>query len=337
MDTRLHSTQSEFFSKKKLEDRLQFLTQFAHAAPSRNNTKPWKLEIKGDKIFIFADFSKRLDVTDPFNRELYISLGAVIANLEIAAEHFQLYYDAYIFTREEVDNLVAVIKFSLYKEPKSTYPVPLFDYIPLRHTARKPYSQSQIDKEDLRYIADSVNWIEQISLYITENNQIKNYLASLTYEAELDQFNNPLFKHEQTHWITNGRKNEGVPLSSFHLSPMSSMLFTISHDYNIGNDKATFDANLVRHSPAVAIIMSDNDEKADWISTGIAFETLALRITALGLSYQPMTSTIEVPHIRHKIRDLIESTKVPQMFLRIGYPEKSTFADSYNHSITVYG
>lgn len=63
------------------------LVHYAIMAPSGHNTQPWKFRIQENTISIFPDFSRRLPVVDPLDRELYISLGCALENLIVAAGH----------------------------------------------------------------------------------------------------------------------------------------------------------------------------------------------------------------------------------------------------------
>jgi hypothetical protein len=73
--SRLHSYQ----------ERLHFLLRFAALAPSSFNTQPWAFRVTGDGVDVFADYSRRLPVVDPDNRELMMSIGAAITNFRVAA------------------------------------------------------------------------------------------------------------------------------------------------------------------------------------------------------------------------------------------------------------
>jgi hypothetical protein len=311
---------NQFYDYEEFEDKLKFIAKFGMYSPSRNNTRPWKIEVRGREIHVYADMSKRLDAVDPYNREMFISLGCVLANIEITAEYYDLSYSTYIFSGKITNNLVAIINFPSNKLPKTQYPVSLFHTIPIRYVNRSNYARLYIKKKDLDYIENSVNWIEGISVYISNNQSTKNYLAELTFQAEQEQFDNTLFRQEMLHWIKTNNKREGLPLNAFHFSPVNNIVFSMYKNYNFGIDKEEFDKELIENSPYIGILMSESDSMEDWVSTGVAFQVLALCATSLGLAYHPMTSILELPYYRNKVRDLIESTKVPQMFFRLGYP-----------------
>jgi hypothetical protein len=65
---------------------LKKLLKSAILAPSGHNSQPWKFELNSQSVKFFPDFSRVRIGVDPDNRELYLSLGAAVANFEVAAE-----------------------------------------------------------------------------------------------------------------------------------------------------------------------------------------------------------------------------------------------------------
>ncbi|HEY3344819.1 MAG TPA: nitroreductase family protein, partial [Anaerolineaceae bacterium] len=68
-----------------MTEQFQEIIRYACLAPSGHNAQPWKFQIQGDTIRLTADDQRRLPVVDPADRELYISLGCALENLQIAA------------------------------------------------------------------------------------------------------------------------------------------------------------------------------------------------------------------------------------------------------------
>src|SRR5262245_1870724 len=56
----------------------------ATAAPSIHNTQPWRFDVHGEQIDVYADRLRQLDVLDPTGREMIISVGAAVLNLRVA-------------------------------------------------------------------------------------------------------------------------------------------------------------------------------------------------------------------------------------------------------------
>ena len=71
-----------------LQNDFHAMVEYASKAPSGHNTQPWFFTLGADAITITPDFSKRLPVVDPDDRELFISLGCAAENLRIAANHY---------------------------------------------------------------------------------------------------------------------------------------------------------------------------------------------------------------------------------------------------------
>ena len=107
------------------------LIEHAIRAPSGHNTQPWRFTLGADCITIAPDFSKRLPVVDPDNRELYISLGCAGENLRIAASH----YGYATTTAIAADGAITIT----LQQQSGIIPNPLFAQIPRRQTNRALY------------------------------------------------------------------------------------------------------------------------------------------------------------------------------------------------------
>src|SRR5262249_448339 len=58
--------------------------------PSHWNTQPWRFESEGQMIRIVVDRQRALTQIDPDGRSLYLSVGAALENLLIAARAYGL-------------------------------------------------------------------------------------------------------------------------------------------------------------------------------------------------------------------------------------------------------
>ena len=70
------------------DEQAAFLLRYAILAPSTHNTQPWKFALVPGGIEVYADYSRRMPVVDPGNRELLMSIGAAVFTLRVAAERF---------------------------------------------------------------------------------------------------------------------------------------------------------------------------------------------------------------------------------------------------------
>src|SRR6266496_1085366 len=92
---------SEFYEIESREEQLHFLLQYAILAPSSHNAQPWQFRITAEGIEVLPDLSRHLPIVDPFDRELWMSIGAAITNLRVAAAHFG-FDTTVLYTAEQI-------------------------------------------------------------------------------------------------------------------------------------------------------------------------------------------------------------------------------------------
>ena len=78
-----------------LQNDFHAMVEYASKAPSGHNTQPWFFTLGADAITITPDFSKRLPVVDPDDRELFISLGCAAENLRFTLNANNLFDQKY--------------------------------------------------------------------------------------------------------------------------------------------------------------------------------------------------------------------------------------------------
>ena len=166
----------EQFEALSEEERLNYLITCAHLAPSTHNTQPWAFKTYPDSnsIEVFLDrgeykiengqtVDKRrvLPASDVVGRQSCISLGCAIANLLVAASHFDLKPN---FTFEEInpeqvkpikspedksERYIKVGKFSLVKKTETTEEIDTFDAIFTRRMNRGKYNPAKTISQEI--------------------------------------------------------------------------------------------------------------------------------------------------------------------------------------------
>jgi hypothetical protein len=84
-DRQAQDTWKSLKRESVMSAQLRELVRSATLAASGHNTQPWKFAIKENAIEIHPDYSRRLPIVDPVDRELWMSLGCVLENLLVAA------------------------------------------------------------------------------------------------------------------------------------------------------------------------------------------------------------------------------------------------------------
>ncbi len=125
---------------------IQGLVRYATLAASGHNTQPWKFVAQQNEIEIHPDYSRRLAVVDPGDRELWISLGCALENLLVAAQAAGYASDVTYPDAAEFIHIRLIAD--------TARGGPLFDAIPLRQNTRSEYDGKLLKKNDLDKIQD---------------------------------------------------------------------------------------------------------------------------------------------------------------------------------------
>ena len=83
-DQQADQTRAAFPKEAAMSAHMREMVRYATLAANAHNTQPWKFVIKDKLIEIHPDYTRRLPVVDPQDRELWISLGCALENLLLA-------------------------------------------------------------------------------------------------------------------------------------------------------------------------------------------------------------------------------------------------------------
>src|SRR3989344_4106508 len=124
-----------FPSNGTFEEKGKFFLRYALLAPSSFNVQPWKFKTTKDRIYIQPDFSRKLSTSDKNNRLMYIAIGCLLKNLEIAANWFGYKVDQKILENGSDPGFEISIAPSVDSEIKRIHP----KYVCQRLSNRYPY------------------------------------------------------------------------------------------------------------------------------------------------------------------------------------------------------
>ena len=303
--------ESSFPVNASSEEKLTFLLNYAVLAPSSHNSQPWKFNVSGDEISVFADKTRWLKVADADQRELHISLGCALENLIIAAEHFGYNCSVSYFPGQK--DLVALVRMRGGSTPRDSR---LFYAITSRHTNRNPYQQSPISDADLKTIS-ILSSDPQVKIFLTDNSSTRKAFLDLVVQANAVQYSDAEFKSELGHWLSQGVMGPtGVQAKMAQLA----VVFL-----DMGPQQTRKDAELINSTPYLGFISTANNDSISSVRAGRAFERFWLAATALGISLHPMSQALEVPETKANLTALLSPgsgnmSQVQQTF-RLGYAE----------------
>ncbi len=294
---------------------LRELIRYATLAASGHNAQPWRFTVKDDAISIHPDYSRRLPVVDPADRELWISLGCALENLLVAARTVGYAAEVTYPDRDEV------IRVRLTAD--TPQPNPLFDAIAQRQNTRSEYDGQPVPIADLDTV-QALPLEPGVALhYLLEPTEIETALAYVN-EGNLQQYADALFVAELIDWLRFNKKaalaaQDGLFARCSGNPEVPAWLGRLFMKLSQPQQQADADAKKLRSSAGAVVITAETDEHAAWVRTGQVYERLALLMTARNIKSALLNQPIEVAELRGQLQSALGLGAAPQLLLRFGY------------------
>jgi hypothetical protein len=308
---------SDFYEQESFGDQMRFLLRYAVLAPSGHNTQPWTFRLTGNGVDVFADYSKRLLIIDPDDRELLMSIGAAITNFRIAAAHFGFETTVLYERQPEDGNAVAAISAIETCRPDESLAT-LFRAIPKRRTNRAPFTDEPIDPRVLSRLCDMTERFPD-TLRLISRHDLKR-VSEMIEEAGRQQMARPAFRAELAEWIrsdddehTDGLRADALGVPQAFAARATWFL----RRYDAGPWQAPKDRRLAESAQALLLVTSEDDQ-VSLLRAGEALEMLLLTIADAGLQYSFLNQPVEVASMRDRLRELAGASLPAQLLIRIG-------------------
>jgi hypothetical protein len=292
------------------------LVRYATLAASSHNTQPWKFKLEPGRISILPDLSRRCPEVDSDDHHLYASLGCAAENLLLAAQAAGLRgHYAY-------DASISGVRVDLEAAPPS--PSALFEAIPSRQCSRAEYDCTELAAEQLRLL-EAAGRGAGVSLLLLTVEKEKEQVAEYVAAGNSAQFADPRWAEEMRRWIRfNAREavraGDGLYGATLGIPSvprwLGKLLMRVAVSAKRQNRK---DAAHIRSSAAIAVFVSEADDKAHWIEAGRCYERLALQAAALDLRTAFINQPVEVPTLRPQFASFLGiGNRRPDLVVRIG-------------------
>ncbi|MBF0485650.1 MAG: hypothetical protein HQL16_03945 [Candidatus Omnitrophica bacterium] len=170
-------------------DEINFLLDQAILAPSGDNWQPWKFILPGNgTIELRIDFDRRLPFWDEDPGTLYLSAGAVIENIRLAAQHIGYALKADYCWSSDNPARVAVLSFQLMTSPSSASDEALFAGISRRVTNRDFYNPFRfVPAETFLKINEIAKTLDGFHLLWITRQQKKDYCKLVHFMMRADR------------------------------------------------------------------------------------------------------------------------------------------------------
>ncbi|MFB3764442.1 MAG: hypothetical protein ACE14P_04245 [Methanotrichaceae archaeon] len=299
--------ESDFPSNGSSEDKLSFLLNYAILAPSSLNAQPWKFNVSGDEIRLFADKTRWLAVSDTDQRELYISQGTALENLLVAADYFGYGYNVTYLSGN--GSLVAIIK--LTSDNGHSQDPKLFKAILAHDTNQNPHDTRKIPESALRAL-QNISDGKDVKLVLASDANTRNEFCNLTVSADQKLYLDPNYKSELGHSLGEGMMG---PTGIQAVLAQLRILFL-----DISADQIRKDADLVNSTPVLGFISSNGNDRISQLKAGQLLERVWLESTSMGINLQPMSQALEVPSTKAKLAKMLPpDSGNPQQVFMLGY------------------
>ncbi len=299
-------------------------TSWIHAAtlaPNGHNAQPWKFLSQGRQITLRADFDRRLAVVDPADRELFISLGAALENLILAAQADGYQPSAEYFPADDPDGLQVTFQNS---HPPAN---PLFAAIPLRQSTRSEYDSQPLPDTELSRLA-AVPAEAGIGMHFYAPGDAMDILVEAVEAADQVQYADNAFLDELITWLRFNtaeatRSLDGLFTRCSGNPTVPRWIGKIFLSLSGPKEMAAQDEKKLRSSPGLVLFTSEQDDRSAWVKCGQTYERFALTATTLGIKTAFMNQPVEVGDIRATLgQSLGLGAAYPQLLARFGYADE---------------
>ena len=306
---------------------------FALLAPNPHNRQPWMVDLsQPDMVTLFADTTRMLPNTDPFNRQITIGLGGFLELMQMAAAEHGYRVQITPFPQGSAATALDArpIATAQFIADPNVRRDPLFGHVLARRSNKEPFDIGQSVAPDL---------LAQVLLASpgaggSVHPDHVSGLRALTHEALRIEIETPrtyresvdLFRigHREVDANPDGIDFTGPLFEGMHMTGLftrEAALDVTSQTYKAGLD-AVF-ANVDTAMGHIWLVTKSN-ERPDQLAAGAGWLRLNLACTAAGLATQPLSQALQEYPEMAAIHTDIHGRIAPdggtvQMLARIGF------------------
>lgn len=271
----------------------------AALAPSAGNAQPWQWIKTGEGLLLRHRRSPGRSMLYHEDRAAMVGLGAALESALLSAQRYG--------NRAELDWLWRdddVAALALSGRPMSE-PDPLYAQLARRRSVRiRPDGSAPVGDEALESLARQARRFPGIEVTFLRERKAIDALGALVGEAERLRILDPESHADlvaEIAWSESRHRcdGEGIPMSALSLSAAEAAGLRVLGErqvvaklaeWRLGKGLGKLARELVVTSPAVGLIWSPLDDRADYLRGGRALQRLWLEATRLDLGLCPVTA-----------------------------------------------
>ncbi len=302
------------------ESKIRHILQYGILAPSTHNTQPWKFQIQGNRVNVFADFTKKIPEADPTGRDMYMSVGALVKNIELACQAYGVGITIHIQPHLAGQEHVATLELKNLQAAKEPNDTSVLDALIQRQNYRG-FFKPEINHHKIEAIIKTLNNKSVNADVIFEQKTLLE-LARLTAEGLKMGYASSSFRHEISSYINHNlsRKRHGLHGYSLRMNfPVSVIIPRVMKRKDIGPKLAELNYKSFISAPGVIVLSAPDDQKS-WFETGRVLEEIQIQLTRSGLTSSIYAAAIEMGTLRGQVARLVSLPpgRLPQLLFCIG-------------------
>ena len=303
------------------DDRIARIIGAGIQAPSVHNTQPWSVRVDDDRhLTVRAYPSRQLRQSDPQGREMFISCGAFLMNVRVAAAHEGL--DAFVQPAPDRSDplLAARVTLSELRAP-GFFDTGLFDAIATRRTGRGAIATRPLDPADIELLRRAVALEHAGVVFLGRRDAAWGRLVSSMRSAEAMAVHDGAPLAEDRTWLGVARdRSDGVPVDAMGAWFQEPVV----DPHTTGRDEAsgarTFESNATS-----AVVTTLGDGPCNWLAAGQALERMLLVAATRGIQASFATRVLENPDTRVELERAFHLEAKAQMLVRFRYGSGAPF------------
>ncbi|MFE9324983.1 Acg family FMN-binding oxidoreductase [Nocardia sp. NPDC052278] len=285
-------------------------------APSVHNTQPWRWRIGDRSVHLCLDPARALPSTDPDQRDMVLSCGAVLHHLRVAFA--ALGWSAVVHrlpNPAEPDHLAAI---ELVRHRPTPQDIALSAAITRRRTDRRHYSSWPVPPGYLGLVTERAATLGAVVRQA--NDRSRERLVDALRAAAERHAEDQEYRFEVAEWSGRHATPDGVPARNIPRVRADDEL----------PPRAFAGPGLVdeAHEPDFAellVLATRGDDRGSRLNAGEALSAVLLTATNVGLATCVLTEPLEIPALRHRVRaGVLDDYGYPQALIRIGWPPTSS-------------
>jgi hypothetical protein len=318
-------------------DPRRFALAHAILAPSPHNTQPWQVALDGDDAMtLYCDLDRRLDFTDPYDRQITVGCGCFTELYRLALTSLGYAPEITPFPDGAPEGRLdgrALVRVALGDRGAQTDA--LFAQITARHTNRELYDAARAPSDDaLATIATSALPLD--AAFASEPSRVAQ-LRDLVWRGFDRELRTRGAQEETYKWLRFGREQvathrDGLAIEGPMIPVLRTLGFFDREDFLNPNSTANQSAardwrRKAETAPAFMWLITPDDAPLTRLHAGVAYARMNLAATGAGVAMHPWSQVLQEYqemadlYAETKAHFGVTGTEAMQMLVRVGYAD----------------